>query len=217
MVHGIRAGLERQGSHIPEEHWRPPPLVPGCVGAAGHLHLTSGEGCVLERHGRAARAGCGERGGRQQGCASADDGDIEQVLGIGQGLFRILRQQEVPIGGLRVEPVIGAERDVRADAGDHVHDYAILRNAVVGSLRAIHVDVQFRVALALLDAHIHRVRHLRDFLLNLFRHRSNDVERRPFHLNVDRRAQAEVQHVADDAAGLKRHLDAGQFLVQLGS
>ena len=89
----------------------------------------------------------------------------------------ILRQQEIAVGGLRIEPVVGAEGNVRTDAGDHVHDHAILGDAVVGGLRPIHVDVQFGIALALLDPHIDRVGHLRDFLLNLFRHRSNDVER----------------------------------------
>ena len=84
MVNGIRAGLERQGCHIPKERRWPTPLVPGSGEAAGHLHLASGEGRVLERHGRAARAGRDERGSRQQGRAGADDGDIEQVLGIGQ-------------------------------------------------------------------------------------------------------------------------------------
>jgi hypothetical protein len=40
-------------------------------------------------------------------------------------------------------------------------------------------------------------------LLDLLRHRPDDVQVRPLDLDVDRGFEAEVQHIADDAAGLK--------------
>ena len=87
-------------------------------------------------------------------------------------------------------------------------------NAVIGGLRPIHVDVEFRITLALLDAHVHCIGHLRDLLPDLFRHRANDIEAGSFHLNIDRRPQAEIQHIADDAAGLKSDLYAGKIRLE---
>ncbi len=217
MVYRIRAGLHVERGHIPQQHRRAAPFVARSIEAVREIEIAPGEGRVLQRDNRAAAPCRPEWGGGVQRCARADDRNIQQVFRLCQRLFRILRQQEVAVGRLGVEPVIGAERDVRTDAGDDVHNHAILPDAVIGRFGPVHVHVQLRIALSLLDAHVGRVGDLRDFSPDFFRDRANDLQIGSFHLNVDRGAQAEVQHVADDASGLKTDFHAGKGLADFGA
>ena len=75
--------------------------------------------------------------------------------------------------------------------------------------------MQLGITLALLDPYIDRVGHLRDPLLDLFRDRPNDLEAGSLDLDVDRSLEAEVQHIADDTAGLKGDFDTGQRRLEL--
>ena len=98
VVHGIRAGLERQGSHIPEEYRWPPPLVSGRV--SSHRTLPSGARrgvCSAAPWSSRSHRLWSARGRTTRGCAGADDRDVEEVLGCGQALFRILRQKEIAV------------------------------------------------------------------------------------------------------------------------
>ena len=122
----------------------------------------------------------------------------------------------VAVRGLWVQPIVWRESQIRADAGNHIDDDTILRNPVVGGFRPIHIDVQFGIALALLDPHIDGIRDLGDSLLNLFCYRPNDIEAAGPSLEYRSAPEAEVQHIADDAAGLECDLYTGQFFAQTG-
>ena len=69
-----------------------------------------------------------------------DDGNVQQIFRRGERLLRILRQQEIAVGSLGIQPVVRGKGQIGADAGDDIHHHAILVDTVIRGLRAIHID-----------------------------------------------------------------------------
>src|SRR5207249_1700283 len=116
---------------------------------------------VLERHGLAALA---------------PDGHVfDRRLRL-EGTFGILRSEEVMVAVAWVDPERLVEGDARREGGDDVPHRVARVHADETRLLAVDVEEVTRRVETLLDADVHRARHLRDAPADLLREVLRDLE-----------------------------------------
>ena len=127
-------------------------------------------------------------------------------------MLRRLRDDVVVDADFRIEPEVGLQQRGAGERRQQARGDLLLRDAELQGLGAIDVDLEGRIVLRLGNAEIADAREsVRISLLQAQRDVVVGVQIVAVDLRIDRRGQAEIEHLADDVGGLKIHGDVGKL------